>query len=279
MLRRFAGPDGRIWQHDKERRFGPDRRRPEDVGGETHLYAPIVAGQRLTDEVEQWLASQIDGPIGTPLDLIEQASEEFAAVHREAVARFLAALDMRTPHSRDWLQPAFEAALRDSINDFKAAQRGLFWEHGRVVPLEEIQALAAEEGERLLSEQLPTSWLDYIKRTLPLASKRVARGAWSLVYAPAEAEFVTSDLAIAKLSGLASFVPHQFGFVGDITHWAVPLSPRHALLVAAEPGEQHVFEAEAAWVRALNAQIAEDTPRFVYARSRMAPEELFPPAS
>lgn len=276
LLRRFAGADGRVWQHDKEGKFGPDPRLPKDVGGETHLYAPVVGGQRIPDDVEQWLAEQVDDAAGTSFDRVESESSSFSDSDRLRIARFLAALDMRTPGSRDWLSAMFDTTIRNSTADYHAAQRGIFLEHGQLVPLDEIQAVAEANAEDVVSRHLPTAWLDYLKQTLPLATERVARGAWSLIRAPVGSEFITSDLGVAKLSGITTFASHNFGFVGEVTHWAVPLSPAHVLMVAGDPGEGRVLEAEQKWVDALNARLAADTPRFIYSRTRMDPAILFP---
>jgi hypothetical protein len=103
-LKRFASHE-RVWVYDRLGECEPVRRSIKKIGGEKYLYAPDE--NRQDDEIEQWLANDIEDPAAAPLEALV-AGDRLDRSARSRVAAYLGVQDMRTPKVRDVLIPLFQ---------------------------------------------------------------------------------------------------------------------------------------------------------------------------
>jgi hypothetical protein len=242
------------------------------------MYSPGVVDlwQREADDdsVEVWLDQQVDTPAAPPIRaLVGGASlADLSPDELSALAKFIAAQDMRTPIVRDLLVPELSRGAAEAGGDARAAQRAL-GRRGRVFSLAHIERVS-QELQPYLRAQGKAGWLKYIEDQLPSATRNVTARTMTVLDAPEGHEFITSDVGIVKaVGGFASPAVWEGGTIGGRFSWLMPLCPARGLAVtdAALPPPPPLTESGLAGV---NRQLLLDAREFVYARGPISADLL-----
>ncbi len=266
-LRHFVDATGQLWVHDRSGAVPPFQQIPDNVGFEKDLYVPEGGADAGTDAFENWLAEHVDGPAAAPLAKAV-AAQPLSRSERSSLAGFIAAQDLRTPRARDLITALFHAGLQEEWkkweHDPQSLADAIRKDSGTSYSADEIRDLLSEYDFRVTRD----AWLGVAQDMLNKIAKKIYGMTWSYGRAPDGAEFITTDIGIAKCSRPAQFVPWELGFAGQREVWVFPLSPE-ATLVLSPRGRGHAGTLKGEWVRAANARLLADAHRFVYSRSKL----------
>lgn len=255
-LRRFQSSPGRVWvyrtlvAHDQTPLW-----REHSISGTgyaTHLYTRVVNGQE-SDEYETWFDREFESPASEALDLAT-TDRTMRPHHWRALVRYLALHDVRTParymqNQRFWdkegprlLQQALDnvkerggplaadaEALPDTFDGELPIQVRLkpASAHRRARGDDPGQVEGELEAEMLLGRRM---WLAGVKRRLELHSSVLHKHRWTILHAPPDLPWFTSDSPVLRLNYMA---PGEYDFGGgwdnDGGELLMPLSPQHLL--------------------------------------------------
>ena len=259
-LRHFAGADGRLWVHHRFGGARPQPAAPQAVGFETFLYAPGEGTEAPRSDVfERWLSDAVDGPAAGPIARVAAGGEPSDARERLAIARFIAAQDLRTPAMRDLLVNVFQQGLEAEWPDVVARSLAAL---GMNVDAESVSTAAEIYAPRVTN----AAWLDFMRGNLNRVAYRLACSPWTVLTAPRRYDWLTSDFGIVKfVGGFAQPAPWRPGWAENADHWVVPVSSRVALAIAPNVAPARA-EARPAWLKAVNQRLALDARGFVAAR-------------
>ena len=265
-LRHFVGNDGMLWVYSTRPEESPFQKRPSEIGGENFLYAPEEGPDPKTDEVERWLASQIDGPAAEPLRKLING-RPLDNSERSRISSYLAVQDMRTPTARDLLVGLFSDGVKDWYRvyreDPRSVQLDIWKTQGRWLSLDEVSQYLGEYDV----EVGKGVWLDFLMTQVNKAAERLHQMRWHRIPVRGSHDLLTNDIGIVKCQeGFDAPVAYRLGLVGA-SHWIFPLSPRTVLLLA-PPFDARAFKVGRGWVRKINRQLVRDAYRHVYASRR-----------
>ena len=254
------------------------------VGYFTNLYTETIKGVEV-DTIERWLEEEIETPA---THAIERALNQASLRKTDwiNIIRFAAAQDVRTParlsealHS--W-RPLVESTLDKSLEDLKAKLRESSTS-GNMPRLEDVVVTTDECRLPVRLDMLPDGsdhmllraeiiagrslWLYSIRHLLTESWKKLADHHWTILKAPNDVTWFTSDDPVMKLNvdatGRYSF---GGGWASVGTQIIMPLSPRHMLYakVGSRPPEKgSVLSVEEA--NCFRRLIAEHAFRAIYA--------------
>jgi len=210
-----------------------------------HLYTRLKDGDQ-SDEVERWLDREFETPAAEAIDRAITGNR-LTQEHWRRLVRFLAAQDVRTPARFAASVPFWHEALPSIMNNALS---------GLVQKLETakqtgkpLSTTGAEFSDyfplRLDHERVPGTdlaklqvsvvagrslWLYQIKRLLTHTVEELLRHKWSIICAPDEITWFTSDNPVVKLNFHA---PDKYDFGGGWgsvgTDILMPLSSKHLL--------------------------------------------------
>ena len=285
---------GRIWTY---RILVPNARTASwrasslrSVAYHRHLYTRLVAG-RESDEIERWLAEELEGPAQEPL---EKATNDRRLTPNdwERILRFLAAQYVRTPAwyetqlelSREWVPAVLEKTLSEAVAKFEEAHRT-----GQSLP--EVQRVEDVHFPLKMSKELKPGeamgqlkasvlvgrslWLWSMQHVLNDTWKILQQHKWTILRPPEGMLWCTSDNPVICLNFHG---PDKYDFRGG---WGrrgceilMPLGPHHLLYTQIgkrPPRRGEVMpEGQAGLVRRL---IAEHAFRMVFA---LNPDDAIP---
>jgi hypothetical protein len=147
--------------------------------------------------------------------------------------------------------------------DLRSLQQSIDRDSGYLYTLEELEEhvatteIVANKGQ----------WLDYISSTIDPAARHIFAMRWHVVTAPRGTPFVTTDMAIAKFfTDFGKPCTWRMGFALGATHWVMPLSPAHAILLVPMEDSREVPRASPAWVRKVNRRLVLDAWQYTFTR-------------
>ena len=270
-LARFTNPSGMLLVYDRHADPAkmPRSCTPKNAGFEKWLYAPEDGSAAHHDDtIEVWLANSVDGPAVEPIDRLI-AGKRPSRAQRKAMARFVAAQDLRTPSARDWIlaearrradqKTANFGAIRDRIGArIRAAGFGLSEQE-----LDRWEKDFASGARRISIDK--EFWLDYLETRINMMAPGLEELSWSVVRAPATVELVLSDAAVVKSRpGFRESIPYAPGWTKG-TEWVFPLSPSDALRIRQPGSDSGLTDSD--WFQRVNSRAVEQARRAVVARS------------
>lgn len=239
------------------------------AGSLRDLYAPETGDEPKSDELERVLQQHIDGPATHPFRQLLRGTVLDPA-ERSDFARYVMALDLRSPKARDFLMSATQQALeRDwaALHADPEKLRRVIWEQsGRQLTDEAIE-YARSTYRPLVAKPF---WFHFMMRQIGPGARRLFAYRWLVVQAPPALEYLTSDIGIVKHIGdFTNPVEHTIGWWNQAPGWVMPLSPTKALALSPDGEcEQGTAEATPAFLEQLNRTMVAQAHRFVYSRGR-----------
>lgn len=272
-LARFADGDGRLWVYD--RRTTPDgnpyKTSPEGAGFEKWLYAPEDGTtQHHDDTLETWLAQNIDGPGATAIDTLIAGGRPTAS-DREAIARYLAAQDLRTPSAREWILKAAQGKATNKAANFGDMRDRLvshFARKGFVLTEGQFDKWTAEftSGQRTIPIT-KKFWLEYLQTRIPIMAPGILALTWRVVHAPTGVELILPDSVIIKGDpGFMQTRPYKPGWTVG-TEWVFPLTPTDALWLGQSVPPEGDGPPNRSWFERVHERAAEQARFAVVSRS------------
>jgi len=266
-LSHFVDGSGRVWVHDCTGHARPFQQLPRNIAYEDWLYAPDQGPDPMSDEVEVWLATQVEAPAAAPLARAAEMRKPDNS-ERSSLALFIAVQDMRTPKARDLIVGFYHAVAQEQwdmwVRNPQILAEQMAHNSGTRFEPDTVASLLRQFSYRITKG----AWLDFIRAFVHQTAERLHQMTWSVAPAPNGTEFITSDLGIAKFSGspLAP-KPWAIGFEGNRDVWVFPLTPTAALVLAPD-APVSAQPLPAAWPGLVNRQLAQDARRFLYSRNR-----------
>lgn len=237
-LKRFADTSGKIWRYRifvSHHKVEPWRQSNiRGVAFQKDLYTRVAFGTE-TDEIERWFNRSFEIPAEESLEKVTQ-NKELTSSDWDQLVRFLAAQCVRTP-----------AFLKKHLG---------IWNDG--VPPHWNKADVREQ------------WFTPMRMLLTQTLEILHHHKWSILIAPEESEWFTSDDPVITLN-YHSEREYDFngGWGSDRTEILLPLSPRHLLYTMVGNltfrSCSVVPESEACNIRRI---IAEHAHRFILCSSR-----------
>lgn len=209
-----------------------------------HLYTYLV-GQEETDEFERWLDREFESPAEEAIRRVLQ-EDRMLPEQWQKLVRFALALDVRTPASlrsfirrqNDSLAAIMEKSLKNSIQKLDDASRtneplpNTEWDTDKFSPFrisidEQENETSQIQVETIIGRRL---WIWQMKHLLTKTINRIPNHRWTILHAPSEMSWPTSDNPLIRLNFRDS---KNYDFNGG---WGVkngdillPLSPKHLL--------------------------------------------------
>lgn len=269
-LKRFTNESGLLWQYVRGQ-DEPVPVHPDDAGVEKYLYAPEVGDEPHDDSIEKWFADNVDATAPALMrKLVDEG--ELNGEDREKLALFLAFQELRIPRTRDAVTKSV-GQLGTSMLQIMARRapgriRETLMSKGIELRDDEFEELITryQAGDVELSPT-KTTWLsilDVAYTTAPIISALT----WTLVDAPRDFEFITSDAPVVKVLTDPN-VPaiYGVGWISPSAEVTFALDPKHALLIkAGGSGTRGI--GKPAWCRDVNARTVRQCNRFVYSHRR-----------
>lgn len=248
-LRRWTNEDGLVWasrilvSNAGVPLWKPIS--PKAIAKHQHLYTRITGGADC-DEIEHWLNRDFENPA---LAAIEKAvtDERLSAQEWQAIIRFLAAQDVRTParfyeSMMRWqkeLPAMLDEILHSSVADLEEAIRtgvrpeSVAHTYGDHVPFKVHKEF--EPGEEHGKLHIRTIagrglWLFSMRQLLTRTVNALLQHKWTILKCPAGMSWLTSDDPVVKLN-FESAAKYDFGggWGSRGTEIFMPLSPEHLL--------------------------------------------------
>jgi len=241
-LARFVDPTDpqrRLWVYDRSKPFKdqPKLRHPSQVGKARDLYVLQTDDSTIDDELERWFSDEIDSPAASAFgSLISLGPSSLSAEERRAVARYLAAQDVRTPASRDWTR----------------------------VEVQKQNPAETEAG-------FQRAWVEWIRGAPDRLASQIEQLGWKVIRAPSNVSFLTSDIGLAKVTkDLTASVPFAPGWssIGGYRHWVFPLEPHSTLFLSPGVSDGTIESAKSDACRQLNYRMFEQALRYVFGSHR-----------
>jgi hypothetical protein len=265
-LRLFADGEGLVSTYDKRERIRPNPKAlaPAAVAAEAHLYDDDHS-EAPAAEVEEWLATEVDGPASAVINKII-ARAPINASEREALARYVMSRDLRVPRTRDVIlrnaQAHLDSGYKRWLEEPDTIRKAIIKDGGPDLTPEEIVDL----GTHFRATVTKGFWLDFMQTHTVKAARRLLTKGWTLFHADDRCEFLTSDLGILKHRGDFDHpVPPAMGWSTRADGWLMPLTPK--LILAMAPGLKPTEKlATSVYVDRFNATLAAQALEFVFAR-------------
>jgi hypothetical protein len=245
-LKRWATPDAFVWTY-RTLVSHPNvpvwkRQRLSGIAKHDHLYTRVVAG-RETDEVERWLADEIESPAEAVLEKIERDSS-LTATDWAILLKFVIAQDARTPSQLITRMRQWDITIPPLINETLKGIRAEL-ESGRIKTGRAVEDQTADDLPirvrkepvddnlvELTAEVLAgrSLWLWEVKRAVRVHVKYLHKLNWTILRPPVGMEWLTSDSPVVRMNFNS---PSDFNFGGGWgspgTDIFMPLDPNHLL--------------------------------------------------
>ena len=226
----------------------------------------VFSGHRESDEFEQWLTTRFEQPGNDAIEKILHG-DRLTMDEWHALARYLAAQDLRTPQSFIYLMNHWEKALpevldktiRDATEKYQEAKRkgitlkaknaddhplaGLF-------KIEIVPKSQSDTGQAMVHAETTLGrrmWIADMRHLLMGAAERLCRNQWSIVEPAEGTEWPMTDHPVLKLNYRS---PTEYDFGGGWgrphSELMMPLSPKHLLFahVGKDNGRRITFSRE-----------------------------------
>ncbi len=266
------------------------------LGWHQHLYTTAL-GADLSDELETYLEREIETPAADALRRAVSLSR-LSKADWHVLARFVAAQDVRTPHSLlQMLQRQSESIGEDARRALeKAACRlegpGIHQPpsilpapvpHSDLLPMQVLRGVNPETGKGELGLRIGVGrglWHFSIYHLLKNTSKVLLKHRWTLHRAPVGVSWFTSDRPVIKLNANGI---HDYNFGGgwgkDGSEIILPLSP--TVLLYTQVGNRRPglrgSELPLDQALAIRRMTARHAHRFIYSSSRIPDIEILRP--
>ena len=207
-----------------------------------HLYT-YLAGQEETDEFERWLDSEFENPAEEAIRRVVREERLFPE-HWRRLVRFAAALDVRTParlrqfirNQNETLEALMDETMQRSVRDMEEAvgrneRLACGLEDDDALSLFKISIEPLQDGggqvkaETIIGRRM---WIWQMRHLLTKTLGRVPAHKWTILHAPPDMSWPTSDNPLIRLNFQDS---ENYDFGGG---WGVkngdillPLSPKH----------------------------------------------------
>ena len=257
------------------------------------LYTRIDRRGNESDEIEQWIADEIESPA---LAAIEKAAnnKRLSPDDWKHMALFFVVQDLRTPSNflecmerwREDLPKLIHKTLQDSVERMRKARRAGH-EPPSVPPSEDdpaglkVQIHRNEDGSGRIYASVTAGramWLQEMRRLLSGIAKRLTKHKWSVASPAKDLEWITSDHPALKLN---YYRPRSYDFGGGWgsrgTELILPLSPHHLLYTQIGKKSAPRFEFSKEKTRELQQLLAERAHRWIFARLPMEEMSRFRP--
>jgi hypothetical protein len=291
---------GRLWVYDRESEQAPTHELLRDVGFERHLYTVPDEHGNPSAALERRLERNVERPFGRWQRTVVTARRGGAPAlldrmtrrDREAVARFVLTQHLRTPAQFLFFQRVAEISDHNYWSD-PSTRAGIraHWENDRGVALRAMTPLqrdlefgmyfaASRAAVLAKKERLPSPWLSTIESFPEQFEPSLVDGfAWRLVELPCEVvgdtPLVTCDHPVVLARprhGHRAGVPPEWdveiggGWQEPGAQMILPLSPRHALMMAQDPAALALADDPERFAASLRLRIARHALRHVYSR-------------
>jgi len=284
-LKRFASPSEQVWTYRilVPHSLAPDWKpsAPRGIAYHEHLYTRIASGTE-SDEIENWLNDEFEAPAEEP---IRKATSGLPLTPRDwqALARFLAAQDVRTPARmvegmQRWeerMPEMLNQCLSNAVSASKAAKESDKPIQHAAVPFSDYIPLRLTRepvpGQKMTCLKAETvlgrSYFLYsIRRLLTHTLAVLLDHKWTILYAPDGSNWFTSDDPVIKLNHCGPGYDFEGGWGKEGTEIFMPLDPRHMLYtqVGKRPPQRGTVVTHAQLERIRRA-IAEHAHRYIFA--------------
>lgn len=270
-LKRFSDSSGCVWVHDRDGAFEPNPKllKPAAIAAVDELYTLEEETGERSDELETWLADEIDGPSAAIFPKLISGAQ-LNGWERSRIANYVMSRDLRTPKARSFLLEVTrhqlgavwdkEMADTQTIRDRILADGGPSFSDEEIAYYSSIYRPQVTDG----------FWHDFMIRHITGGSPRIFAKGWKIVSAPADASFITTDVGILKhRDSFQTPSPHMIGWWNNAEAWIMPLAPQTALFMA--PGLIEGYaNATPEYVRTINAALKQQADRFTFGSSREA---------
>lgn len=283
LLRRFANPDGQLFQMDKKS-GKPGKCNPEDA-------ACVKWYHRYRDDEGNWqndlepALAEIESLAANALARLEETDILPGTEDRATVAAFLALQHARTPYgqgiSREMYRVAGKALLEVNLtNEPVESLAEILGEEG--VPLAHDEA---ERQREILLAQLADGTIEIEPRreaglqgmlhSMTGTGPVIEGLAWSLLRSPQGTGFAISDTPLTMWNPEPKFAWSGDGWhSGPMAQTTLPLRPDLCLKVTPSGSDFVAREATRQEVDAINARTFGWADRWIYAPSQQALQDL-----
>lgn len=270
------GDGTNIWVYDK--RGGPPRAQtPAITGFEKNLYTVPGDDGCPSDALETEVFGWLDGIACPILQRILEPGERLTREEAGEVAVFLGYMHARVPRNIDVIQQLGDVMAQEVLGSLPKDPQGarLLWDEYRensgdhdAPPFEQMERYFKEPGKYFRVSMNPRHALAHSLASAKLFVLRMISMSWSILDAPDDEFFVTSD------APLVSFAPTTDGhvvfganLVSEELEISFPISPSVCLYL--HPGRGHQrWTATGAVVKELNRRTAFMAERFIYSHLR-----------
>jgi hypothetical protein len=231
-LRHFTDEGGNL--HVLDRRTREIRRqRPEVTAAERELYTLYTDGQP-DRAVERFLAEHVDGP-GLGVISTLASGGRLADADRDPLARFVAALLLRTPwfrnQNRQMAERMREALVRSGVRPVQIPS------NGGLRPLQEPHGvrtdvlLASIEKARSGERPYQNDFVSMMLGLWPLIAQTLLNMDWVVATAPAHKSFITSDAPVVMSTPNGVGPNVAVGLATPGVEKVIPLTRQLALII------------------------------------------------
>lgn len=271
-LRCFADDSGLVWTYDRARRI-TNRLPPRVIAAENDFYTLPTEDPRMRTLIEVNLANLVEGPVAP---ILRKLDPSFHPTRQEVehLAMFASFQKVRVPGALDQVGSSFKEMMKEftrssfetveRVEETLASMRRETGEQHEADPQELVDLVRSgnwdiEVGRHVLLKTMLDLAINMAPVLLDLE--------WTLLFAAQGRAFITSDapFVIVPPRGL----PTEAG-VGVITPYALkylPLTERVCLRMGDPGGGLSVRTVDGAVVRAINANIAANSDRFILANN------------
>lgn len=285
-MRRWSSTGGpRVWTY---RTLVPTDKYPlweERVTAGTAMHRDLytsVADERESDRVERWLNHEVETPGFLVLDKLS-AGEQLNAIDRRRLARFIAALECRTPREylrftqqmQRMLPTALETVAKDVERQLKEAVAS-GTEMSPTEPPDRVHSIAVRltpgSGSDSAAVDIGATvgrefWLDQIEFVVNDVSRILEHHDWTLIRPCAGESWLTSDQPVVRLRFDRDDRYDFEGRWGDVgTEVLLPISPVHLLYTQVGIQYKHCDSFSSVQTQWLQRFTAEHAYRWIIAR-------------
>jgi len=257
------------------------------------LYTRVDRAGNETDEVEQWLADEIESPALTAIDKAVN-DRRLSPDDWYHMALFFAAQDLRTPSNflecmerwREDFPPLIQRTLRESVERIKRAeQEGLQLSScaaGDETPAGfEFEIQRQEDGSSRIHASVTAGramWLQGMRHLLGGSAKRLTDHKWSIARPAKGLEWITSDHPALKLNYYeAGKYDFRGGWGSRGTELILPISPLHCLYTQIGKKGEPRFAFSEEKTQELQRLLVERAHRWIFARAALRDVSRFRP--
>ncbi len=202
------------------------KRSLKSIAYKKHFHTRLIDGEE-SDEIEKWINKEVETPAQEPLNKARNG-EHLSNTDLKCLIRYIALLDFRTPARyfelmMRWhkiMPKLLEDILNEAIEEFsdnskvdETKKKGNSRD-ADIIPLK-LNKLVDEENNTTFLEARTllgrSLWLYLIKYLMNNTVKKIPKHTWSIVSAPKNMEWVTSDNPVIKLN---YYAPGLFDFKG-----------------------------------------------------------------